>query len=166
MDVKFTSHFEEELDDIASGKMGYAAGLDEFWGPFSQSLEAAKTDMGALRGQETGETCPKCGKPLIQQFSRKTRGSFVGCSGYRDDPPCRYIKPREGEPERPEPVETEHKCPTCGKPMIKRWGRKGEFLGCSGYPDCRTTMNLSPEGAPVVTAQPTEHKCEKCGSPM
>ncbi|HEX4588316.1 MAG TPA: type I DNA topoisomerase, partial [Gemmataceae bacterium] len=164
MDVKFTSHFEEELDDIAAGKMGHAAVLDEFWGPFSQALETAKTGMGALKGQETGEKCPKCGKPLVQQFSRTTKGSFIGCSGWKEG--CKYIKPREGEPERPEPVETEHKCPTCGKPMIQRWGRKGQFLGCSGYPECRTTMNLSPEGAPVVTAQPTEHKCEKCGSPM
>ncbi|HEY1378885.1 MAG TPA: type I DNA topoisomerase, partial [Gemmataceae bacterium] len=166
MDVKFTSHFEEELDDIASGKMQHAAVLDEFWRPFSQALEAAKTQMGALKGQETGEMCPRCGKPLVQQFSKKTRGTFIGCSGYRDDPPCRYIKPREGEPERPEPVETEHKCPACGKPMIERWGRRGKFLGCSGYPECKTTMNLSADGAPVVTAKPTEHKCEKCGSPM
>ena len=166
MDVKFTSHFEEELDDIASGKMGYAAVLDEFWGPFSQALETAKTEMGALKGQETGEKCPKCGKPLTLGFSRKTGGSFIGCSGFRDDPPCKYIKPREGEPERPEPVETEHKCPTCGKAMILRWGRKGQFLGCSGYPECKTTMNLSADGTPVVTSKPTEHKCDKCGSPM
>ncbi|HEX4590723.1 MAG TPA: type I DNA topoisomerase, partial [Gemmataceae bacterium] len=166
MDVKFTSHFEEELDDIAAGRMGHAAVLDEFWGPFSQALETAKTGMGALKGQETGEMCPRCGKPLVQQFSRTTKGKFFGCSGFRDDPPCKYIKPREGEPERPEPVETEHKCPTCGKPMILRWGRKGQFLGCSGYPECKTTMNLSAEGTPVLSSKPTEHKCEKCGSPM
>ncbi len=164
MDVKFTSHLEEELDDIASGKMGYAAVLDEFWGPFSLALESAKTEMGALKGQETGEKCPKCGKPLVQQFSRKTGSSFIGCSGWKEG--CKYIKPREGEPERPEPVETEHKCPTCGKPMILRWGRKGQFLGCSGYPECKTTMNLSADGTPVVTSKPTEHKCDKCGSPM
>jgi DNA topoisomerase-1 len=164
MDVKFTSHLEEELDDIASGKMGYAAVLDEFWGPFSLALETAKTDMGALKGQETGEKCPKCGKPLVQQFSRKTGSSFVGCSGWKEG--CKYIKPREGEPERPEPVVTEHICPTCGKPMILRWGRKGQFLGCSGYPECKTTMNLGADGTPVVTSKPTEHKCDKCGSPM
>jgi DNA topoisomerase-1 len=164
MDVKFTSHFEEELDDIAAGKLGHAAVLDEFWGPFSQALETAKTEMGALRGQETGEKCPKCGKPLVQQFSRKTGNSFVGCSGWKEG--CKYIKPREGEPERPDPVETEHKCPVCGKPMIERWGRKGKFLGCSGYPECKTTMNLTADGAPVVTAKPTSHTCEKCGSQM
>jgi DNA topoisomerase-1 len=44
--------------------------------------------------------------------------------------------------------------------------RRGEFLGCSGYPECKTTMNLTPEGTPQLSAQPTEHKCAKCGSPM
>jgi DNA topoisomerase-1 len=163
MDVKFTSHFEEELDDIADRKAKYREVLDEFWKPFSKALEHAKTNMGVLRGQETGEKCPKCGKPLVVQFSRKTGASFVGCSGWKDDPPCKYIKPREGEPE---PTETEHKCPNCGKPMIQRWSRRGPFLGCSGYPECKTTMNLNAEGQIVVTARPTEHKCEKCGSPM
>jgi DNA topoisomerase-1 len=164
MDVKFTSHFEEELDDIASGKMGHVAVLDEFWGPFSQALEQAKTNMGPLRGQETGEACPKCGKPLVQQFSRKTGKSFIGCSGWREG--CKYIKPREGEPERPEPVETDIRCPNCGKPMVQRMGRKGTFLGCSGYPECKTTMNLTADGQAVVSAKPTEHKCDKCGLPM
>src|SRR5262249_61682842 len=101
MDVKFTSHFEEELDDIAAGKMEHAAVLDEFWGPFSQALEQAKTDMGVQRGRETGEMCPKCGKPLVEQFSRKTRRPFIGCSGWREG--CKDIQPREGEPERAGP---------------------------------------------------------------
>lgn len=34
------------------------------------------------------------------------------------------------------------KCPKCGLLMKKRNGRFGEFLGCSGYPDCRYTENL------------------------
>ncbi len=164
MDLKFTSHFEEELDDIAAGKMEHAAVLDEFWGPFSQALEQAKTNMGVQRGRETGEMCPKCGKPLVEQFSRKTGRSFIGCSGWKEG--CKYIKPREGEPERPEPAETDIKCPNCGKPMVQRMSRRGPFLGCSGYPDCKTTMNLTAEGKPVPAAQPTAHKCEKCGSPM
>src|SRR5262249_3690844 len=41
-----------------------------------------------------------------------------------------------------------------------------EFLGCSGYPDCKTTMNLDEHGNPVLSAKPTEHVCEKCGKPM
>jgi DNA topoisomerase-1 len=50
--------------------------------------------------------------------------------------------------------------------MLQRMGRRGPFLGCSGYPDCKTTMNLDIQGKPVVSSRPTEHVCEKCGSPM
>lgn len=32
--------------------------------------------------------------------------------------------------------------PACGKAMIERWGRKGKFLGCSGYPKCKNAKPL------------------------
>ena len=80
MDLKFTSHFEKELDEIEVGKSNYRKVLDEFWGPFHADLEKAKTDMPALRGIEVGEACPRCGKPLLQLFSAKTGKPFVGCS--------------------------------------------------------------------------------------
>ena len=69
---------------------------------------------------------------------------------------------------RPEPTETEFKCEKCGKPMLKRWSARGEFLGCSGYPECRSTMPLDAEGKPAPRPEPeqTEEKCDKCGSPM
>ncbi len=35
------------------------------------------------------------------------------------------------------PIETDQKCPECEKPLLKRKGKKGFFLGCSGFPDCR-----------------------------
>src|SRR5205085_8735809 len=44
--------------------------------------------------------------------------------------------------------------------------KRGEFLACSGYPECKTTMNINEEGQAVVTSQETEHVCEKCKSPM
>jgi DNA topoisomerase-1 len=167
MDLKFTSHFEEELDQIETKQTQYKEVLDEFWGPFSKALADAQAKMPTHRGVETGEMCPKCGRPLVQNFSKKTKRTFVGCSGFREkENPCKYIKPGEGEEARPEPVETEHKCPTCGKPMLQRMGRTGPFLGCSGYPDCKTTMNFDAEGKPVLSAKPTEHTCEKCGKPM
>ena len=144
--------------------MAYKEVLDEFWGPFSQELSAAEAKMPTKRGQETGEMCPLCGKPLVVNYSKKTHREFIGCSGFKEG--CKYIKPGEGEEERPEPVETEHKCPTCGNPMLQRMGQRGPFLGCSGYPDCKTTMNFDAEGNPVLSAVPTEHTCEKCGRPM
>jgi hypothetical protein len=33
-------------------------------------------------------------------------------------------------------------CDLCGSPMIKRHGRKGEFYGCSGFPNCTNTKPL------------------------
>jgi DNA topoisomerase-1 len=50
--------------------------------------------------------------------------------------------------------------------MLLREGQRGPFLGCSGYPECKTTMNFDAEGKPVLSAKPTEHVCEKCGKPM
>jgi len=164
MDLKFTSHVEEELDDIETAKCQYREVLDEFWGPFSEALAKAEEKMPSKRGQETGEMCPKCGRPLVKNFSKKTRREFIGCSGFKEG--CKYIKPGEGEPEREEPVETEHKCPVCGKFMLRRMGRSGPFLGCSGYPDCKTTMNIGEDGQPVISARPTEYTCDKCGKPM
>ncbi len=60
---------------------------------------------------------------------------------------------------------TEHLCEKCGKPMmLKEW--KGRyFLGCSGYPKCKTSMDADAEGNPIKPVQ-TGVTCEKCNSPM
>jgi DNA topoisomerase-1 len=164
MDLKFTAHMEEDLDKIAGREMAYTDALNEFWVPFSKALSAAREKLGAVRGQETGEACPECGRPLVVKFSKKTGNKFVGCSGYLEG--CKYIKPREGEEPRPAPEVADVACPNCGKPMLKRFSKRGPFLGCSGYPDCKTTMNIGADGQAKLSAKPTEHKCEKCGSPM
>jgi len=39
-------------------------------------------------------------------------------------------------------VMTEEKCPQCGKPLVIRAGRFGEFMACSGYPQCKFTKPL------------------------
>jgi DNA topoisomerase-1 len=157
MDLKFTSHMEEELDEIEEGKFQRNQVLDEFYGEFSQAMEHAR---GTL--QADAEKCPKCGKPLGERFGKF--GKFFGCTGYPD---CTYIKKRNGTKDEAEgPKETEHKCPECGKPMVQRMGRRGPFLGCSGYPECKTTMNFDAAGKPVRSAQPTEHVCDKCGAKM
>jgi DNA topoisomerase-1 len=78
--------------------------------------------------------CPECGKPLAHRTSR--RGSFVGCTGYPD---CHYIQPQSGRAgaapvSAAEP--TGESCPDCGKPLVRRQGRFGPFVSCSGYPGC------------------------------
>ena len=68
-------------------------------------------------------------------------------------------------------IETNIKCPNCGQPMLLRTSRKGtQFLGCSGYPECKTAMSLNAltEGEEVQNTEPEvcTEKCEKCGSDM
>ncbi len=56
--------------------------------------------------------------------------------------------------------EVDVKCETCGKPMVKRWGRHGQFLACSGFPECKTTKPLEEDDVKV------EAVCPECGSEM
>lgn len=60
-------------------------------------------------------------------------------------------------------IPTDEVCPECGKPMVQRTGRTGPFLGCSGYPDCKSTRSL---GGAEAEASTEEHVCELCGKPM
>jgi ssDNA-binding Zn-finger/Zn-ribbon topoisomerase 1 len=40
---------------------------------------------------------------------------------------------------KPSTIPTDIDCDECGKPMIIRKGKRGYFLGCSGYPKCKNT---------------------------
>ncbi len=55
------------------------------------------------------------------------------------------------------------KCPDCGAPMLIKFSSKGQFLGCSKYPDCKTTQPLSGERK---KAEVTDFSCAKCGKPL
>lgn len=70
-------------------------------------------------------------------------------------------------------IESKIKCPNCGKPMVLRTSKHGtQFLGCSGYPDCKTAMSLNAlseeieEETENKELEVCEEKCEKCGSDM
>ncbi|MDH4161307.1 MAG: type I DNA topoisomerase [Nitrospirota bacterium] len=68
-----------------------------------------------------------------------------------------------------EQVPTDIACEKCGKPMVVKWGRNGQFLACSGYPECKSTRpfirteNGEVQAAPEET---TDELCPKCGSGM
>jgi DNA topoisomerase-1 len=156
MDPKFTSHMEEELDDIERRKYQRNDVLNEFYVPFEQALKEAEGKLA-----DSADKCPECGKPLVERFSRF--GKFFGCSGHPD---CKYIKRGGKATPREPPKITDIACPNCSKPMVQRMSRRGPFLGCSGYPECKTTMSLDATGKAVVTAKPTDHVCDKCGKPM
>ncbi len=71
-------------------------------------------------------------------------------------------------------IETDIKCPNCGKVMIVRTSKFGtQFLGCSGYPECKTVMSMNVlsdqqdvESTEDRPQEVCEEKCEKCGADM
>jgi DNA topoisomerase-1 len=67
-------------------------------------------------------------------------------------------------------IPTDLTCEKCGKPMVIKWGRMGEFLACSGYPECRNTMNFRREEGRIVPEKeegvPVDEKCPQCGGAM
>ena len=137
VDVHFTAHMEDELDNIAEGGIDWTQVLHEFNGPFERALEKAEHSFERYE-EELDELCPLCPKegrePGKLQVKLGRFGKFIGCPNY---PECRYIRNMDGS-ERPEPVMLDEICPECGVHKLQeRVGRFGPFVGCSGYPECQ-----------------------------
>jgi DNA topoisomerase-1 len=145
LDVAFTAHMEEELDMVEEGKLPWLGVMKEFYGPFKEDLERAKSEMKSVKTEETPTdiVCKRCGKIMVIKWGRK--GKFLACTGY---PECKNTSDFKTDEEGRIVVvesaeETGEVCPSCGKPMVIRSGRYGRFLACSDYPSCKTTKPLS-----------------------
>jgi DNA topoisomerase-1 len=58
-------------------------------------------------------------------------------------------------------------CPKCSKPLSIRLGRRGRFIGCTGYPDCDYTRNLDETAEQAAQPQKIEgRQCPKCNSDL
>ncbi len=63
-------------------------------------------------------------------------------------------------------------CPECGKELNIKIGKNGEFLSCSGYPDCTYSRNYTRDEKGTIQPVEPNHQeaegktCDKCGSPM
>ena len=76
VDIKFTSHIEEELDDIAEGKIAWIEVCREFYKPFKKNLD--EKEASVEKQIEISDTpCPHCGKPMLIKFGRM--GKFLAC---------------------------------------------------------------------------------------
>src|SRR5450830_836795 len=93
VDYGFTANLENELDDIAEGEREWLPVLDAFWQGFNTQIDAKK-DVERPGTELIDEACPKCGKPLSKQLSRY--GSFIGCTGYNNEPKCDYKRSLNG----------------------------------------------------------------------
>ena len=115
---------------VNSFLLKYFSGIDNvgFTADMENSLD--KIDDGVLEWRKLVGTFWKDFKPLLDDVAKN------------------------GEPMHLEPEYTGENCPQCGKPLLKRSGRFGEFIACSGYPECKYTANV---------VKTTGIKCPKCG---
>ena len=93
VDYAFTSNLEDALDSVAEGEREWLPLMAEFWQGFNQQL-LSKADVDRPGNELIDEACPKCGKPLQKQLSRF--GTFIGCTGYNDEPKCDYKRSLNG----------------------------------------------------------------------
>lgn len=127
IDVEFTAHLEEELDEVADGNLEWKKVVDDFYHPFSIELKEAQDQIQKVEIPEepTDEKCSKCGKPMVIKTGRY--GKFMACSGF---PKCTNTKSLV--------VDIGLPCPICGKPIVERISKRGNvFYGCSGFPNCK-----------------------------
>ena len=149
---------------VREGKFGQFVGCSRY--PECTYIK----DRRSSSAEPTGEACPQCGRDLVTRQSR--RGPFIGCSGY---PECTYTRDvaaagaggATGETPAPENLGA---CPECGKPLGRKRGRRGTFVGCTGYPGCKYIQPGSTGGAtarePAAAPEPTGDACPECGKPL
>lgn len=64
---------------------------------------------------------------------------------------------------------TDEKCPKCSKPLSIRLGKRGRFVGCTGYPECDYTRNLNDDASAPSSNEPEiveGRSCPDCQSPL
>jgi len=112
-----------------------------------KQLDATGKAVERAQPEFVDVVCELCGARMVRKRSRF--GPFLGCSNY---PNCRFSMKldAQGNPVRREkPIETDIPCPKCGAKMTIRRARRGRnripFLGCSKYPACRETAEITPE---------------------
>ena len=161
VDLKFTNHMEEELDDVESGKRYWKELIREFYGDFSTELEEAEKALDGVRikvpDELSDEYCDVCGKQMVVKSGRF--GRFLACPAY---PECSFTKPLV--------IEMPGKCPACGSRILKRTSKKGNtYYACERGAECpwRGTAADGSEIKGFMTWYvPTKDNCPSCGKTL
>jgi DNA topoisomerase-1 len=149
LNISFTAGMENNLDDVESGKLEEVQLLKDFYESFKKNLDMASDQMISVKGVgiDTDLACPSCGKQLNIKIGRN--GHFLACTGYPD---CsftsNYLRDEKGNisiQEKNVDLTKVKDCMKCGKPMIQKEGKFGNFLACTGYPDCKHTESINGE---------------------
>jgi DNA topoisomerase-1 len=170
-DFQYTARLEEELDEIEEGKEKWTDALADFYKKFQKDLRYAQKHMENIKRMEkpTDQLCERCGAPLVIKWGR--HGSFYACSTYDKDDPNTCTFTKENPIDLPDldsadvqETSQEEYCENCGRTMVLKRGRFGQFMACTGYPDCKTTRRLD-QGKKVPDI-PLDEKCPKCDRNM
>ena len=138
VDINFTSHIEEEFDQIAEGKIKWVPVIEEFYTPFKKHLVEKEESVEKVTTIST-TPCPHCGKMMIVKFGRM--GKFLACP----EEGSKITQPLPEEAAEIKALEEKTKaerCPICGKDMTVKRGRFGYFLGCVDYPKCKGVAKI------------------------
>jgi DNA topoisomerase-1 len=135
MNYNFTAELEKQLDAVSEGLLDWQEEISQFYSHLTADLDKVVNIAKVIL--DTKKTCPKCGQPLALKYSFRTKGWFVGCTGY---PSCHHTE-RQNDIGLDRGSELlERTCPkeNCGKPLVKRFSSKTKryFIGCSAFPDC------------------------------
>ena len=148
VDVDFTAHMENRLDEVEEGKQHWKELLSEFYDGFSRELKEAETALEGVRlkvpEEETDEVCEMCGRKMVIKMGRF--GKFMACPGF---PECKNTKALvERMPGR---------CPKCGSSMLKRKSKRGyAYYACETGAECGF----------MTWDVPTAEDCPECGFTM
>jgi DNA topoisomerase-1 len=183
LEVKPDQHFTEPPPRYTEATLVKALeengiGRPSTYAPIMSTIQDrgyVKKDGRALKPEELGFIVADM---LAENFPAVVDASFTArmeeelddvANGERPWPPVirEFYEPLAEELEKAGAIErveqqTDEKCEKCGKPMIIRWGRFGQFLACTGFPECRNTRPLDGAEEPAAT----DEKCDECGSPM
>jgi len=146
VDINFTAHMEEDLDNVSRGERKWKQVLEDFYAPFSKNLEQKYKDVSKKEFTEENlkKLCPKCQSPLLVRLGKF--GKFYACSKF---PECKYT---ESLPQNNLGI----KCPKCqeGNVVAKRTKTNKIFYGCDRFPKCDFAL----------WDKPVNEKCPKCSS--
>ena len=128
VDLKFTAHMEDRLDEIENGKIDWKDVLEDFYGDFDKELTDAEKALEGVHikvpDEVSDEVCDKCGRHLVVKSGRF--GRFLACPGF---PECNFTKPIV--------IEMPGRCPKCGGRIFKRTSKKGyTYYACERGAEC------------------------------
>jgi DNA topoisomerase-1 len=168
----YTARMEGELDSIEEGKLKWTDALSEFYGKFKTDLDKFEVYIKTLKEEDkpTEEICLKCNTPgMVQKWGRFGKYlKCLECGATRDLEPAPSgngdaatdTASGTAEPDEPE------SCELCGKPMQLKRGRFGQFLGCTGYPECRNIRKIAKSGVVAPAPVMLDEKCPVDGAQM